>query len=80
MEGPWFILMMQSYIANCCAGTAQCKQAMAELIPVAKQWQMEEPESEDPILLVCSKVVLRRGEKPACRSLRVPGKLPIYTS
>ncbi len=81
MEGPWFIpddaklhrklLSLVQLGANRYGGTHSCSQTVANGRTRKRRC---------PILLVCSKVVLRRGGKPACRSLRVPGKLPIYTS
>lgn len=54
---------------------------MAELIPVAQQWQAEEPESEDARYYQCAqRLYCGEGESLLARSLRIPGELPIYTS
>ncbi len=47
MEGPWFIPDDAKLHRKLLRWYSSVQTGMAELIPVAKQWQMEEPESED---------------------------------
>ncbi len=53
---------------------------MAELIPVAQQWQEKNQKAKMPVITSVRNGCTVRGGKPACRSLRIPGELPIYTA
>ncbi|MGQ7155711.1 co-chaperone DjlC, partial [Escherichia coli] len=53
MEGPWFIPDDAKLHRKLLRWYSSVQTGMAELIPVAKQWQMEEPESEDARYYLC---------------------------
>lgn len=80
MEGPWLIPDDAKLHRKLLRWYSSVQTGMAELIPVAQQWQTEEPESEDARYYLCAQRLYCGEGKPACRSLRVLGKLPIYTS
>ena len=81
MEGPWFIpddvrvtsqtVALVQLGENRYGGTYSCCPTVAS---------RKSRKRRCPLLPVCATVVLWRGGKPACRSLRIPGELPIYTS
>ncbi|EFQ8359096.1 J domain-containing protein [Escherichia coli] len=54
MEGPWFIPDDAKLHRKLLRWYSSVQTGMAELIPVAKQWQMEEPESEDARYYLCA--------------------------
>ncbi|HHL8907743.1 TPA: co-chaperone DjlC, partial [Escherichia coli] len=54
MEGPWFIPDDAKLHRKLLRWYSSVQTGMAELIPVAQQWQMEEPESEDARYYLCA--------------------------
>lgn len=54
MEGPWFIPDDAKLHRKLLRWYSSVQTGMAELIPVAEQWQMEEPESEDARYYQCA--------------------------
>lgn len=54
MEGPWFIPDDVKLHRKLLRWYSSVKRGMAELIPVAQQWQAEEPESEDARYYQCA--------------------------
>ncbi|MCZ5673004.1 J domain-containing protein, partial [Escherichia coli] len=54
MEGPWFIPDDVKLHRKLLRWYSSVKIGMAELIPVAQQWQAEEPESEDARYYQCA--------------------------
>ena len=54
MEGPWFIPDDAKLHRKLLRWYSSVQTGMAELIPVAKQWQAEEPESEDARYYQCA--------------------------
>lgn len=65
MEGPWFIPDDAKLHRKLLRWYSSVQTGMAELIPVAKQWQAEEPESEDARYYQCAQR-LYCGEGKAC--------------
>lgn len=65
MEGPWFIPDDVKLHRKLLRWYSSVKTGMAELIPVAQQWQAENPESEDARYYQCAQR-LYCGEGKAC--------------
>lgn len=70
MEGPWFIPDDAKLHRKLLRWYSSVQTGMAELIPVAQQWQAEEPESEDARYYQCAQR-LYCGEGKACLPISV---------
>lgn len=80
MAGPWLIPDDAKLHRKLLRWYSSVQTGMAELIPVAQQWQTENQKAKMPGITSVHNVCTAARGKPACRSLRVLGKLPIYTS
>lgn len=80
IEGPWFVPDDAKLHRKLLRWYSSVQTGMAELLPVAEQWQVEAPTMKMPVIIIARNGCTVARGKPDCRSLCVLAEPSLHAS